>query len=65
MGSDDGIRVWVNGKVVHNHEVGRGYSAGADAFTIQLKAGINHIVVKCDNYRNGWGFGMMIPKANF
>ncbi|MEI7766103.1 MAG: alpha-glucosidase/alpha-galactosidase [Phycisphaerae bacterium] len=65
MGSDDGIRVWINGKLVHNHEIGRGYSVGADTVTIQLRAGINHIVVKCDNYRNGWGFGMMIPKANF
>ena len=64
-GSDDGIRVWVNGQQVHDHEIGRGYSAGADSFVVQLKAGTNRILVKIDQYVGGYGFGMTLPKANF
>jgi alpha-galactosidase len=64
-GSDDGIRIWLNGKIVHNHEISRGHTAGQDSAPIYLKAGINKIVVKIDNYEAGWGFSMSIPKANF
>jgi len=64
-GSDDGIRVWLNGKQVHSHEVQRGYRQSNDTCPIHLKAGINRILLKIDNYRAGWGFGASIPKANF
>jgi hypothetical protein len=64
-GSDDGIRIWLNGKVVHTHEVGRGYRPGNDAVTVHLKAGKNRLFVKIDNYVGGWGFGVAVPKPNF
>jgi len=64
-GSDDGIRIWLNGKQVHDHEIGRGYNPGADKFTVQLKAGTNRVFVKVDNYTAGYGFGVGLPKANF
>ena len=64
-GSDDGIKIWVNGKVVHEHEVGRGYDGTPDAAPIWLHAGVNRILVKVDNYTNGWGFGVLVPRANF
>jgi hypothetical protein len=62
IGSDDGIRIWVNGVVVHEHEVARGYTAGSDRCTVRLKAGTNRILVKLDNYKAGWGFGISLPK---
>jgi len=61
-GSDDGIRVWVNGRQVHSHEIGRAYSPNADEFPARLRAGTNRILVKVDNYVGGWGFGLMVPK---
>ncbi len=64
-GSDDGIKIWVNGKLVHTHEVSRGYKANSDEVTIQLVEGINRILVKVDNYVAGWGFGVSIDPANF
>ncbi len=64
-GSDDGIRIWLNGQVVHSNEVARGYTADSDSVVVQLKAGVNRILVKIDNYRAGWGFGVSLPKANF
>src|SRR5665213_3580863 len=63
-GSDDGIMVWMNGQVVHLHEVGRAYTPDSDRFLAELKAGINHIVVKIDNYTSGWGFGLAVAKEN-
>lgn len=64
-GSDDGIRIWLNGVLVHENEVGRGYAPQSDAVTVRLKEGLNRLVVKVDNYTAGWGFGVAIPPANF
>jgi hypothetical protein len=60
-GSDDGIRIWVNGELVHDHEVGRGTTGpNQDQAVIRLKAGINRILVKNSQYVNGWGFAVRI-----
>ena len=64
-GSDDGIRIWINGKLVHDHKVRRGFAADSDRVPIHLKAGRNFILVKIDNYRAGWGFGVAISKPTF
>ncbi|HEV7300702.1 MAG TPA: alpha-glucosidase/alpha-galactosidase [Tepidisphaeraceae bacterium] len=64
-GSDDGIMIWLNGKVVHSMEAMRGYSPNSDEAPIYLKAGVNRIVVKITNLTAGWGFGVAVPKANF
>jgi hypothetical protein len=63
IGSDDGIKVWLNGTLVHWHEVGRGYRADSDFATGRIRAGINRIFVKIDNYTGGWGFGVAITEA--
>lgn len=52
--SDDGIRVWVNGKQVHSHEVGR-RCRPHDAVPLKLKAGTNRIFVKVDPCTGEWG----------
>lgn len=64
-GSDDGIKLWLNGKVVHEHETGRGYNPEADKVTVQLKAGVNRILVKISQHTGGYGFGVSVPPANF
>ena len=63
--SDDGIRIWLNGKIIHSHEVVRGVGGEADQAPIRLEAGINKLLVKIDNYTHGWGFQVSVPKANF
>jgi alpha-galactosidase len=60
LGSDDGIKVWVNGQLVHYHEVGRAYRADSDVAPARLNAGMNRIFVKIDNYTGGWGFGVAV-----
>jgi alpha-galactosidase len=64
-GSDDGIKIWVNGTVVHTNDTMRGFMSNSDEATIQLKSGINRIFIKLTNGAGGWGFGLTIPKANF
>jgi hypothetical protein len=62
FGSDDGIKVWLNGHLIHTHEVGRGFRPDADLAPAHLNAGTNRIFVKIDNYSGGWGFGVAVPK---
>ena len=64
-GSDDGIKVWLNGKVVHANDTQRSYSAGQDEAAIYLQEGVNRLLVKITNQVGGWGFGVAVPKANF
>ncbi len=63
-GSDDGMKLWVNGKLVHGIDTRRGYQPG-DEVPIFLTAGVNRIFLKVVNYKAGWGFGAAIPQANF
>ena len=59
-GSDDGIKIWLNGALVHEHEIGRAFTPCEDAIPVQLRVGDNHIVVKIDNYTGDWGFGVYL-----
>ena len=65
VGSDDGIKVWLNGKLVHSNEVMRAYSPGEDEVPVFLQAGVNRIVIKLSQGEGGWGFGIQVPPANF
>jgi alpha-galactosidase len=64
-GSDDGIKIWINGQAVHHHEVGRAYRPDSDSVPIRLETGRNRVLVKIDNYHGGWGFGVAIGKPMF
>jgi alpha-galactosidase len=64
-GSDDGIKIWLNGKVIHIREQQRAYEPGSDEVPIYLKAGINRLLIKCDNYTGRWAFGVLVPRASF
>ena len=64
-GSDDGIKIWINGEVVFEREVQRGYTHGSDQAPIHLQSGVNRVVVKVSQYIGGWGFSVEIPRANF
>lgn len=49
FGSDDGIRVWLNGELVHNNKVARGATAPTDTVRVKLRAGANELIVKVSN----------------
>jgi hypothetical protein len=64
-GSDDGIKIWLNGDVVHEVDAQRGHTVGSDQKTIFLKAGLNRFLVKISQHTQGWGFSVIVPRANF
>ena len=49
VSSDDGVRVWVNGKLVHSNFVSRGITQGVDAVKAQLRKGENELLIKVAN----------------
>jgi CubicO group peptidase (beta-lactamase class C family) len=58
LGSDDAVKVWVNGKLVHENYVFRGVNPGEDRFEVALNAGLNTILVKVLNGVRGWGYSL-------
>ncbi len=49
LGSDDGILVYLNGDLIHEHRVNRGVAPDQDALTVNLQAGRNTYVTKIVN----------------
>lgn len=49
VSSDDGVKVWLNGKEIHSHKIGRGITQGIDPVKADLRAGDNDLVVKVVN----------------
>lgn len=56
MGSDDGIRAWVNGEKVHENVTDRGVALDSDLAPVKLKAGENTILLEIIQHAGGWGF---------
>ncbi|MEO1981206.1 MAG: PSD1 and planctomycete cytochrome C domain-containing protein [Fuerstiella sp.] len=57
LGSDDGIKLWVNGREVLSKKVGRNVAAaGQETATIQLATGRNEILMKIVNGGAATGF---------
>ncbi len=56
VGSDDGVRVWINGKLVHHHRVDRGLQPEQDMVSAALQKGKNTVLVKVDQGIGDWGF---------
>ena len=54
LGSDDGVRVWVNGELCWSHELHRHLTADEDRFDVPLRAGWNRFLVKVKNDYGGY-----------
>ena len=55
LGSDDGIKVWLNGDVIHANNVPRGCEPGQDKVKAKLRTGWNTLLLKVCNIGGGWG----------
>lgn len=58
IGSDDHVKVWLNGQLVHEHweAAGRGLMADNDRVPVTFKKGRNQLVLKIQNGGGPWGF---------
>jgi hypothetical protein len=60
IGSDDGVKVWLNGTVVHENNIQRGLNPDEDQFEITLSEGWNTCLVKVTKGEGGWGMAAAI-----
>ena len=65
VGSDDSVKVWLNGKLVHEHWTSRGVTPDEDIVPVVFKAGKNDVLFKVQNGIDGWGFAarLMGPQS--
>jgi hypothetical protein len=56
LGSDDGAKVWINGKLVFGNHAHRALSDGQDAVLVRLEKGENRVLVKVGQGWGSWGF---------
>jgi hypothetical protein len=63
VGSDDGVKAFVNRKFVHGVNAGRGV-AEEDRVNINLNQGWNQLLVKVNNWTGGWAAKARIRSAN-
>ena len=63
-GSDDGIKVWLNGNVIHSKDVGRGMNMFEDKVDITLNKGDNSLLMKITQQGGGWEACARIKKRD-
>jgi hypothetical protein len=56
LGSDDGVRVWINGELVHSNPVYRAAAPDLDRVDVRLKKGWNRVLIKVLQGAGGWGY---------
>jgi hypothetical protein len=56
IGSDDGVKVWLNGELVHENWLYRGVIPDNDYIPVNFKKGTNQLVLKIQNALGPWGF---------
>jgi len=56
IGSDDGLKIWHNGTLVHDRWVRRTSHIDDDIVPLRLKPGKNQLLIKIQNATGGWSF---------
>ncbi|MCH8294799.1 DUF3352 domain-containing protein [Candidatus Poribacteria bacterium] len=64
VGSDDDVKVWVNGTEVLINQVGRPATPDEDGVHVSLNQGPNQILVKVCNRELDWGFYLRFTDEN-
>ena len=63
-GSDDGIKVWINRKLVHSNCVGRAAIPDTDRVPVELKPGWNSILLKITQNAPPWEFCLRLRNTD-
>jgi pimeloyl-ACP methyl ester carboxylesterase len=56
VGSDDAVKIWLNGKLVHRVLRHRAVSIDEDRVDVNMNAGDNRLLLKIEQSKGGWGF---------
>lgn len=64
IGSDDGIKLWLNGTLIHANNAVRGLTPGQDQAMGRLRAGWNEVLAKVTQHTAGCGLSMRITRPD-
>jgi HEAT repeat protein len=64
LGSDDGVKLWVNGDLVHANNVVRGFAPGQDVARGALKPGWNDFLLKITQHTAGCAAAVRVLAAD-
>ena len=64
IGSDDSVKVWLNGELVHKHWTKRGVTPDEDMVPVTFRKGKNQLVLKIQNGALDWGFSCRVLKVS-
>jgi len=53
--SDDGVKAWLNGQLIHENNIMRGIASQPDTVEVTLKKGANHLMLKVTQNDGPWG----------
>jgi len=56
LGTDDGVKVWLNHEVVHTNNIFRGLQPATDKVQVTLHEGWNPLLLKVTQLNQGWAF---------
>ncbi len=56
LGSDDGVKIWLNGELVHDKWIRRPSRVDDDVVPLKLKKGTNRMLIKIQNATIDWSF---------
>ena len=62
--SNDGVKAWLNGNMIHDHHLGRALDAETDQVMVTLKEGKNPLLIKVDQGSGGWGLALNVVDLN-
>jgi hypothetical protein len=64
LGSDDGVKVWLNDKQVYALNVARPLQPGSDKINVTLQPGWNPLLIKISQNNQGWEFCVRIRSTD-
>ena len=56
IGSDDGVKIWLNGELIHQKWAARPINQDDDLVTLNMKKGNNRLIIKVQDIQQGWSF---------
>ena len=63
-GSDDGLRLWLNGELLVEIARSRRLNPGTHGLTLHLEEGVNHLLAKVSNGNGTWAFQLGVRKID-
>ncbi len=60
LGSDTGVRVWVNGALVHSRTTSDGFAFDRDRIPVHLNRGENRLLLKFEHHSGPWRFAVRV-----